>query len=108
MSDDLDISEFTAAGRVLQERDDYKRQRDAAIKAHEALLKKCDLLTALDGVTAKPPKWLRKSGRSKAHTGIANLLLSDLHLDEVVSPAQMGGVNAYNRDIALLRLIFGM
>jgi hypothetical protein len=41
---------------------------------------------------------------SKQHRGTPWLLLSDLHLDEVVDPKEMMGVNAYNRRIAELRL----
>ena len=32
------------------------------------------------------------------------LMLSDLHLDEVVAPAEIGYANAYNRKIAERRL----
>lgn len=50
-------------------------------------------------VKAKPFK------RSKSqHTVIASAFLSDTHLDEVVSKAQTGGINAYNRSIAERRL----
>lgn len=53
----------------------------------------------------EPPKWLeapKKSGSK--HNGIPWLMLSDLHLDEVVNPEEISGVNAYNRNIALSRL----
>lgn len=54
---------------------------------------------------AGPPKWLTAVPKSKtAHHATAHLLLSDLHLDEVVRPEEMRGINAYNRDIALQRL----
>jgi predicted phosphodiesterase len=49
------------------------------------------------------PEWFApKSGVS--HHATVNLVLSDLHLDEVVRPAEVGGVNAYNRVIAEKRL----
>lgn len=102
-----ELEEFfgASAEKFRKERDDYKRQRDAAIKARDSLMEKCALLTAIDGVEVNPPKWLKdKKAKKGEHKGIANLMLSDLHLDEVVFPAQMGGVNAYNRDIAVLRL----
>lgn len=64
-----------------------------------------DLLTAIDSIGAKKPSWPtpRRSRRSRT-PGIANLVLSDLHLDEVVNPAEIGGVNAYSRAIAERRL----
>jgi hypothetical protein len=101
-----ELQEFfgASAERFRRERDDYKRQRDAAIKARDSLMERCALLTAIDLVEAKPPEWKRDKKAKKEHRGIANLILSDLHLDEVVSPAQMGGVNAYNREIAVRRL----
>ena len=101
-------SEFVGSGeksseRYKRERDDARRERDRLDKRIEALEQKCDLLTALDGVEANPPKWLqpKKGGEGR---GIANLMLSDLHLDEVVAPEQMNYVNAYDREIATFRL----
>jgi hypothetical protein len=51
-----------------------------------------------------PPAWLKAPKKAKQHRGTPWLLLSDLHLDEVVDPGEMMGVNAYNRTIAELRL----
>lgn len=52
-----------------------------------------------------PPGWLTKAPRSKKkHHGTPVLMLSDLHLDEVVDPDEMMGMNAFNREIARLRL----
>lgn len=83
---------------------DLMRQRTNALAAVVDLQKRYDIVTALDGVTSSSPTWLKKVSAPKRHTGIANLLLSDLHLDEVVFPRQMAGVNAYNRKIAERRL----
>jgi len=91
--------------RFRAERDDAKRTLEQVTKAHEALMQKCDLLMSIDAVKSNAPTWLRsKPTKKTVHRGIANLLLSDLHLDEVVFEAQMGGVNAYNRTIAERRL----
>lgn len=83
---------------------DLRRQRDAVIAAHKKLMVQCDLLTSLDAVKSDAPKWLVKPSTKAQHQGIANLMLSDLHLDEVVFPAQMANANAYNRKIAERRL----
>lgn len=61
-----------------------------------------------DGLVAgekKPPVWAtRKQRKTKGqHNAIPALFLSDLHLDEVVEPAQMHYANAYNREIAEIR-----
>lgn len=50
------------------------------------------------------PTWTTKPPKAGKHHGTPWLLLSDLHLDEVVNPSEIGGVNAYNRRIAELRL----
>lgn len=52
----------------------------------------------------KIPKWTTKAGRKKAHHATALLMLSDLHLDEVVDFHEMSGMNEYNREIATQRL----
>ena len=48
------------------------------------------------------PKWLAPA--SAGGKAIVNLVLSDLHFDEVVRPEAVNHVNAYNRRIAELRL----
>lgn len=96
-----DFSQAEVDARTIAE---LKREITAGRKSMEALVKKCDLLTAIDSVVADPPTWLQVPAVEHNHRGIANLLLSDLHLDEVVFPAQMSNVNAYNRKIASYRL----
>jgi hypothetical protein len=57
------------------------------------------------GQRSTPPRWLSSPPkRTKQHHATPWLLLSDLHLDEVVRPEEIGGVNAYNREIARQRL----
>lgn len=52
-----------------------------------------------------PPKWLREGRkRGASGRGTACFVLSDLHLDETVNPAELLGLNAYNRPIAEARL----
>ena len=51
------------------------------------------------------PDWLRKSkGKAEAHRATLVAFLSDLHAGEVVRPEEMGGYNAFNLNIADLRL----
>jgi hypothetical protein len=102
--EDQDIKTLTASERYKSERDEAKRQNERLLKAHEALMEKCDLLVSLDSVKSDAPKWTRNKPKKSEHRGIANLILSDLHLDEVVFAAQMGNVNAYSREIAVRRL----
>lgn len=56
---------------------------------------------------SQEPSWCRlpsKRAKKQQGRGTVCLLLSDLHLDEVVRPEEMRGRNAYNREIADLRL----
>jgi len=50
------------------------------------------------------PSWLSPHSSSSKMTGVPTLLLSDIHFDEYVNPAQIGGVNEYDRAIATRRL----
>jgi hypothetical protein len=50
------------------------------------------------------PKWLSAGPRRKPEQrGTLVSILSDTHYGEIVDPAEMGGYNAYNLDIAKLR-----
>lgn len=94
-----------------RERADLAR-RDAEATAKDALHRleqverQLALMVGLNNLLpAEPPRWLTAPPKtSKKHHGTPWLLLSDLHLDEVVEPAELRGVNAYNRRIAEMRL----
>ena len=103
LGDDLLTTEQQRTAKYKAERDLARRERDRLDKRIEELKVQCDLLRAFDGVVADPPKWLTPKKTTKRH-GIANLMLSDLHLDEVVKPSQMNFRNAYDRKIALFRM----
>lgn len=80
---------------------------EARLETTEAELEKVErefeLLAGFSERT-EPPGWLKTPKASKGHRGTPWLMLSDLHLDEVVVPEQVLGVNKYDRDIALGRL----
>lgn len=50
------------------------------------------------------PEWLHGANRQQSTHGTAVLFVSDNHLDEVVNPREIGGCNAYNREIARVRM----
>lgn len=85
------------------------RARINRLEAENARLSKILGLVEGYAVTAakKTPRWLApktsKDGTSRLDATVC-LQLSDLHLDEVVDPGQVGGLNAYNREIAEMRL----
>lgn len=94
--------------RVSEERyNEIRRLRREASDAHrraekvEELLGKVTKLRQQDLVV---PAWTAKTPKRGVKVGRPLLLLSDLHLDEVVDRDTVGGINAYDRDIALSRL----
>jgi len=107
------LADDLAGAKAQLERDrlDLAR-RDAEATAKDALARLASverelaLMIGLDaGMASAPPTWLTAPPKaSKRHHGTPWLLLSDLHLDEVVNPAEMRGTNAYNRRIAEMRL----
>jgi hypothetical protein len=62
------------------------------------------LVQSYQAAIGTPPRWLTPKRKPHRLAATATVQLSDLHLDEVVDPAQVGGLNAYNREIAELRL----
>lgn len=75
---------------------------EARVKKAEASMK---LLNALRDSAPHKPKWAAPRRAPKGtHHATPTLLLSDLHLDEVVDPSGVDWYNAYDRQIAELRL----
>lgn len=81
-----------------------RADRDEAFTRCERAERELATMLRLDRRRGQPPKWLQRKPKAGVHHGTPWLLLSDLHLDEVVSPAEINFVNAYNRRIAEMRL----
>src|SRR5262245_55760622 len=91
-----------------QQRDIEKSLR-AALKLtsseRDKLRAQLDVIEHLEARKAPAaPHWLTPKNPAKGHRATLNLLLTDTHFDEVVDPAQIDGLNAYNREIAEIRL----
>jgi hypothetical protein len=71
---------------------------------NERLSKLLGLVESYHAAAGEAPKWMPTSGKIRVGAATACLHFSDLHLDEVVDPSQVGGLNAYNREIAEMRL----
>jgi hypothetical protein len=94
---------FELERRLLSQGDLEKRTQDAE-NLNRRLERELGLLTRV-GDVSQPPTWLNAVPRpATGHHATAWLMLSDLHLDEVVEPDQVMHTNAYNRDIAVGRL----
>lgn len=91
-----------------------KARLEATVRELEDLALTSERLREVIGTLGSPnvrpnPEWLRGASKQRSTHGTAVLFLSDIHFDEVVSPSQIGGANAYNREIAIasLRNTFG-
>lgn len=103
-----DLSEFHAAeaeklSGVRRERDRWRDQARRLEDENAALKQVLGIVGKIEALHPEPPKWMTPA-HPKKHTGTLMKMLSDLHLDEVIRPSEVSGVNAYNRDIATGRL----
>ena len=89
--------------KVRAERDRWKNLHDRLAVQVADLQELVDTLGRLHASELDPPKWTAPK-RVKKHEAIVTAILSDCHWDEVVKPAEIGGVNAYDREIATQRL----
>lgn len=69
----------------------------------EEVKKTLELYDWLHGSSCAPPTWLSPSKLHDRHA-IPSMLLTDIHYDEVVRPAQIEGINCYTRPIAQGRI----
>ena len=99
--------EFAAADRHAETRRENGRLRAERDKLHARIAELevlADLAARLDDADPSPPKWLSPAKPKAGSHATLMLMLSDMHFDEVVNPAEMDGINAYDRTIATQRL----
>lgn len=96
---------------VSQERLRLRRERDSAINELQKrtdevqdLRRALDVVQKIEQSDLQPPEWLLPRERKRLQAATLVAMLSDLHLDEVVLPEEVDGLNAYNRAIAEIRL----
>jgi hypothetical protein len=70
----------------------------------EQVRRTLDVVEQVENAKIQPIKWLQPQAKTKASAATLVLMLSDLHLDEIVEPEEVDGLNAYNRTIAVLRM----
>lgn len=88
-----------------------RRERDSAISEMsriatqlEQVRRTLDVVEQVENAKIQPVKWLQPQAKVKASSATLMLMLSDLHLDEIVMPEEVDGLNAYNRTIAVMRM----
>ena len=93
-----------SASEVQQAAKD-KSRLSVVTKERDALLAQLGVIESWSDESVARPRWLappRKKGSE--HHATLNVLVTDTHFDEEVDPAEIDGINAYNREIAELRL----
>lgn len=78
--------------------------RLGTLEQENARLRKQLGLVESYSASAATPEWARARKKVLPGQATACMQLSDLHLDEVVNPDEVGGLNAYSREIAEKRL----
>jgi len=88
-----------------------RRERDAAtaenlrlVEQIENLQRTLEVVEQVESAQITRVEWLTPKKPSSKSAATLVLMLSDLHLDEVVLPQEVDALNAYNREIAKLRL----
>ena len=94
----------TDLARLRRERDSATSENVRLRDQIDALRRTLDLVDRVEQARLEPIQWLTPAKPAKKSAATLVLMLSDLHLDEVVEPSEVDGLNAYNRDIARLRL----
>lgn len=75
--------------------------KDKEVQFRDRLIEK---LTEAKREIHAAPAWKVKQPKNGKRHGTVCFLLSDLHLDEVITPESIGNINAFNREIAEQRL----
>lgn len=83
---------------------DLKRTNAKLFDENAQLRQLLDRYSTIKPVDQKVPAWLKRKQATKKHHDTPVLMLSDLHLDEVVDLHEMDGINEYDRTIAHRRL----
>jgi len=96
--------------QTLQELEELKRFKKKALGDIQRLTAELEEITKtlnttenVLGTTIAPPKWMSPD-KPKVSAATIKVMLSDTHFDEIVNPEEVDGLNAYNRDIAEMRL----
>jgi hypothetical protein len=105
LTDAIDEASDEATIATLRRERDAARQRAKRLEIDLAeAIDRAGLIEDLAGAATKPPRWLAPPKSKKGHRATACAILSDTHFDEVVRPAEVQYLNAYDRDIAEMRL----
>lgn len=87
--------------------EEWLASQDARVKRlvseNEDLRRQLGMIADYHAKATVPPRWLSTPSKKSGHA-LACAQLSDTHFDETVNPAEINGLNAYDRQIAEQRL----
>jgi hypothetical protein len=89
--------------RLRKQRDSLASQNARLSERLEEVERSLSIVETIEDLTIQPPHWLVPANPKKSSATLV-VMLSDTHFDEVVNPDEMEGLNAYNREIAVMRL----
>jgi predicted phosphodiesterase len=92
----------TVAGR--RETYEYQAEIRKLMAERDDLARQLDRFVSVDARDLIVPAWITPKARRGIHYATPVLMLSDLHLDEVVDFGEMDGMNSYDRATAERRL----
>lgn len=96
--------EGPTVANVRRENVALKKEREQLRAEIAELRRVTEMIELAKGVKRDIPDWVMKKPKAGSKGAIATAFLSDVHLDEVIRPEQVNWVNAYNREIAEVRL----
>ena len=96
--------EGPTVANVRRENVALKKEREQLRAEIAELRRVAEMIELAKGVKRDIPDWVMKKPKAGSKGAIATAFLSDVHLDEVIRPEQVNWVNAYNREIAEVRL----
>jgi hypothetical protein len=102
ITSELDFEERVAA-ELKRETSRLSSRIDYLQTRNDELSKLAGFYQSARETPIKVPKWQTRP-TSKGHVGLVVAQMTDWHLDEVVEPEEMMNMNAYSRDIAMIRM----
>ena len=102
--EEVQKAEFEREQSDLRRENERLRNRLRQVENdRHSLQQRLDIVETLQHTIPEPPPWLAPTPTGK-HKATPLLLLADSHFDEVVDPAEIMGLNKYDREIAEARL----
>lgn len=103
MSEKAGADEFAVREEASRLARALRLKNQELLEENDRLRKRISLFETLESAKLRAPKWVIPKSASPFN-GVAVLFITDVHWDEVISPDQIGWVNAYNREIAAQRI----